>query len=322
MSSSKPHEFSHEEKIDFLKRLPPLELSYEPKLHKKVYADLFWIIPKGPKALIWYTFWNDQNVCLLITLNERGNYNDVKLFPSVFSSSLSLSTIIYGTFFYYNNLPHFTAEKLYYYKGIALHNKPVHYKINLLYELFLRDDIVQHSYSSRFLVVGLPAMTASYDEAMQLLDSLPYRTYGIGSIKYNNNNNNNLIEPPQLLNKTSSLLSTPTRLTSLNTNKTQVFKVKATIVADIYNLYDKQDEFVSIAAIPTYKTSVMMNALFRNIKENTNLDLLEESDDEEEFENNDIDKFVDLEKTLLMECVYLKRFQKWQPIKVYNKIGN
>jgi hypothetical protein len=131
-----------------------------------------------------------------------------------------------------------------------------------------------------------------------------------------------LIEPPQLLNKTSSLLSTPTRLTSLNTNKTQVFKVKATIVADIYNLYDKQDEFVSIAAIPTYKTSVMMNALFRNIKENTNLDLLEESDDEEEFENNDIDKFVDLEKTLLMECVYLKRFQKWQPIKVYNKIGN
>ena len=35
-----------------------------------------------------------------------------------------------------------------------------------------------------------------------------------------------------------------------------------------------------------------MNSLFRNIKENGNLDLLEESDDEEEFENIALDKFV------------------------------
>ena len=42
-----------------------------------------------------------------------------------------------------------------------------------------------------------------------------------------------------------------------------------------------------------------MNSLFRNIKENRNLDLLEESDDEEEFENTSLDKFVDLDKELL-----------------------
>ena len=62
----------------------------------------------------------------------------------------------------------------------------------------------------------------------------------------------------------------------------------------------------------------MMNALFRNIKENANLDLLEESDDEEEFENIQMDKFVDLEKTIAMECVYSKRFKKWQPVKIAN----
>ena len=33
------------------------------------------------------------------------------------------------------------------------------------------------------------------------------------------------------------------------------------------------------------KQVLMMNSLFRTIKENNNLDLLEESDDEEEFEN-------------------------------------
>lgn len=53
-----------------------------------------------------------------------------------------------------------------------------------------------------------------------------------------------------------------------------------------------------IAAIPDYKTSVFMNALFRNIKENRSLDALEESDDEDEFENTNIDKFVDLTKKL------------------------
>ena len=59
-----------------------------------------------------------------------------------------------------------------------------------------------------------------------------------------------------------------------------------------------------------------MNGLFRTIKENTNLDFLEESDDEDEFENIQLDKFVNLDKMVLMECVYLKRFQKWQPNKV------
>ena len=81
--------FTPEEKMQFLNRLPPLELSYEPKLHKKVYSPLYYIVPKGPKALVWYTYWKEQNVCLLIKLNERGNYSDVQLFSSVFSDQLA-----------------------------------------------------------------------------------------------------------------------------------------------------------------------------------------------------------------------------------------
>jgi hypothetical protein len=59
-----------------------------------------------------------------------------------------------------------------------------------------------------------------------------------------------------------------------------------------------------------------MNNEFRRIKENGNLDLLEESDDEEEFENVSVDKFVDLEKSLVMECVYMPRFRKWCPERI------
>jgi hypothetical protein len=82
-------------------------------------------------------------------------------------------------------------------------------------------------------------------------------------------------------------------------------------------LYNPNDNsFIGTAMIPTYKSSVFLNGLFRHIKENTNLDFLEESDDEDEFENTQLDKFVDLDKKILMECVFLKRFQKWQPVKV------
>ena len=59
-----------------------------------------------------------------------------------------------------------------------------------------------------------------------------------------------------------------------------------------------------------------MNKLFRNIKENQNLDALEESDDEEEFENINEDKFVYLEREFVFKCKYLKKFNMWVPIKL------
>jgi hypothetical protein len=59
-----------------------------------------------------------------------------------------------------------------------------------------------------------------------------------------------------------------------------------------------------------------MNKLFRKIKENDRLDALEESDDEEEFENENEDKFVYLDKTYNMICLYNYKFKKWYPIKV------
>ena len=60
----------------------------------------------------------------------------------------------------------------------------------------------------------------------------------------------------------------------------------------------------------------MMNNLFRDIKENNNLDALEESDDEEEFENIHPEKYVHLDRVYNMFCVYNKKFSRWYPIKI------
>ena len=107
-----------------------------------------------------------------------------------------------------------------------------------------------------------------------------------------------------------------------NSNEiSKVFYVKPDIQNDIYYLYKINTVNFSlisdeIAHIPDYKTSVLMNKLFRNIKENINLDSLEESDDEEEFENIQIDKFVDLNKTFKMRCIFNHKFRKWVPVNV------
>ena len=96
-----------------------------------------------------------------------------------------------------------------------------------------------------------------------------------------------------------------------------IFTIYADIPPDIYRLYTSMNEYVGIAHIPDLSTSIFMNSIFRNIKENTNLDLLEESDDEEEFENTSIDKFVDLQKNVRMKCIYNSVFNKWLPIQIY-----
>ena len=43
------------------------------------------------------------------------------------------------------------------------------------------------------------------------------------------------------------------------------------------------------------------------------------SDNEDEFENISEDKFVNIDKYIYMNCVYNKKFKKWEPIE---RVGN
>jgi hypothetical protein len=97
-----------------------------------------------------------------------------------------------------------------------------------------------------------------------------------------------------------------------------IFEVKADLQNDIYHIYafGKKSEriYCGITYIPNYTTSKYMNDIFRNIKENNNLDYLEESDDEDDFQNMSVDKYVDLKKCVPMECIYKHKFRRWVPL--------
>jgi len=56
-----------------------------------------------------------------------------------------------------------------------------------------------------------------------------------------------------------------------------------------------------------------MNGIFRKIKENVNLDAIEESDDVAE------DRYVDLTKEVWMEFGFLPKFKKWLPVKIADR---
>ena len=109
--------------------------------------------------------------------------------------------------------------------------------------------------------------------------------------------------------------------------RTCVFIVKADIQFDIYNLFASKDHtnnlvFYDVAFIPDYKTSVFMNNIFRKIKENQNIDYIEESDDEDDFQNTEENKYIDINKTVKMVFVFYNKFKRWVPIQLIRETNN
>jgi len=323
---------TYDEKVLLLKRLPSFELSYENILHKKVCGDVFMLIPKGKKAILWITYWKGQNICIVMPLNYSGNISihETELYQLCFSNEMAYGTLIYGTLFSVNNMKHFTFENILYYKGNHTENYSFHQQMNVFSTIFKNKEITQTIYTKKFIIVGMPVICNNYDEALKIKATLPYSVYAFNIYSLNSYVGllvikNEVYKSEAYKNeayKSEAYKSEPYKNEAYKSEpyKSEVFfKVKAAVDADIYHLYCANTETIyGVAMIPSYKTSVMMNSLFRNIKENSNLDLLEESDTEEEFENIEDSKFVDTTKTLVMKCIYMPKFRKWLPISVTN----
>jgi hypothetical protein len=229
-------------------------------------------------------------------------------------------TILYGTMFFNNNKKIFNVQDLFYYKGKPIENMKD--KFAIYGHLFTRD-IKQVLYNRNFVLFGLPLISKNFSELLQKIEFLPYPVQyiqyrylnkpDIHNVKYVKPNGHYISRSDQGRNQKDFR------------QREVIFKVKAEVQNDIYNLYaysktsGSSDYFYDIAYIPDYKTSVMMNKLFRKIKENDNLDALEESDSEEEFENERLDKYVFLEKTYFMVCLFNNKFKKWFPLRLANK---
>lgn len=288
-----------------LHNFPNIELSYEKKLHKKIHtADFYLTIPKGPKFFAWFQHYNEQPVCFFLKLYRNKQIDRVTIKSCCFHKSLCIGkgTILYGTIFCNNK--YFSVEDIFYFKNNNISHYNQREKFNTIHKLFT-ENIKQIYFGKKCIIFTLPLLSTNYNDL--IVKKIPYELYSIqhryinqGQIYFNEKIEKN--------------------------NQYAIFLVKPTIETDIYELFCQSNGYnikYGIADIPDYKTSVYMNSLFRNIKENRNLDLLEESDSEDEFQNIDISRFVYLDKIYYMKCVYNHRYNRWSPLNVIEtKISN
>jgi hypothetical protein len=319
--------FDEQERQYILNEFPKFELSYETMIHNKVHdANVLLAIPDGTKFFAWFTIYKDENALFLLELDSNKNIKNIQTAMTSFNDKLVYrdGTIFYGTNFKHNSSNFFCIEDLYYYKGDNYTNQSYLTKLRCLKQI-LQTDILATSLFNKYVIFGLPLMNTNFNSLLREIELLPYKISQI-SFRYFDSKKSVFVKYYKPNNNNSKLHET-NRGTIINNgyNNTsmanKIFKVKADIQNDIYNLYISKngvDEHHDIAFIPDYTTSVMMNKLFRNIKENNNLDALEESDDEAEFENDREDKFVFLDRAFKMICQYNYKFKRWMPLSLAN----
>jgi hypothetical protein len=280
-----------------MKRLPFFQVSYETVLHKKqtlraanpVYIG--W--PEGELCYLWLTFYLEHDICLLID-SAGGARQIAGAVRPVWAQGTLMRGVVgggaaAGVFF---------VDDLYWYKGTSLWQQPWGVKLGYL-RLFFAEQAAGLQLQCR-----LPNHApAAQPRASYSVHKCQLRSLTDGRAPFYN------IAAPAAQPGASA---TPLRA---------VFAVSAAPQYDIYYLHAYKNaqqprEKVDVACIMTMKTSVFMNHLFRRIRENVDLSLVEDTEDEADFENQDENKYTDLNKMILMECEYNPKYKKWTPCKV------
>jgi hypothetical protein len=332
-----------------------IKLSYENIIHKKVYnADINLAIPCGPKFYAWFYSFNNKNVCFLLELGPDNQIKNMRICNACFSSELSYGTILYGTLLQLYNREYFIIEDIHSYKNKTVGRENWENKFTIIHKL-LSSELKKVEYSSIFITFTMPLLSGQgkLNKLIEMTNKANYTIESVRFLSFNRAGNylfipyeefsstqvsqqyqKNIYKPisevnnSKIINKYSNHNKTyyPSNSYYKNENsitqyREKIFTVKPDVTNDIYHLFITNEHngvetLVDVAYIPNLSTSVMMNSLFRNIKENINLDALEESDDDEEFESDAVDKFVYLDKSLKMVCSLHPKFKKWVPVKV------
>jgi hypothetical protein len=328
-----------------LERFPQIELSYETTPHKKVPPsyNICLGIPVGKKCFVWFSFFGSQNQCFVLELNKDRKIGKVDRSSFNIDPSMFLGTLFYGTFYMPNEEKSteriFLIEDIFFYKGVPMKGLFFGEKLGFLENFFneynaTKTQKINNSFMIRLPILWEPLCKKNVDyECIYEIPSNYQKYYPIHHIQYRALHDVvpylNIFPTKKTIGANNStkpiddlILTKPAYKPDFYKQQYKlptVFVIKADISFDIYRLYaygaSKELIYYGIAYISNYKTSVFMNNIFRKIKENINIDFIEESDDEDDFENVEFDKYVDLKKSALIECKWVPKFKKWLPVK-------
>ena len=356
---------------NILKRFPSsIKLAYETQASSVLSSDydIGMAVPYGQKAYIWFTFFENQQVCCVCELTRNQVIGERVYFASCpFPKDFALGTIVSGVFVEKtctettDPAPSkvFLIDDIYVFKGYQMNANfqpsclglkikhmadfcsemdrmcetnptPIHFCIPMMWKF---DSTVHRQDQLQIQIENIP-----YDiKHLQYLSSRKVLPLMNVIIHKKPVWNPHIISDQESMHThsiwTSEHSSPPMPTWRLCFHRQIYFQpcyfwVEADLAFDVYHLYAKTSKpfhnkiLYQYAFVPDMATSKMLNGIFRHIKEDSNLDAIEESDSEEDFENVRESRFVNLHKTVLMECVFDKKFKKWIPTKVADKKVN
>jgi hypothetical protein len=329
---------------NIMNRFPQnFELSYETISHKKVPTDykLALAVPVGKKYFAWFSFYQNQNVLYMMELNKEKKIVKITIMDAKFNHELSLGSLLYGIFLPETN--QFVIEDIHYFCGIPMKNLQFGNKMFYIHKILENFVEKGNSKNVHFSVPVLWWFSSHNDENHKIPEEMKNKIeYPVHHIQYRSLDrvlpffNYSVQRKPFANSEQQQKQSLETIINDVKIpyanadfNKPQyrypsVFRVKADIRFDIYHLYayertERKMVYYNTAYIQNVKKSYFMNSIFRKIKENTNLDYIEESDDEEDFQNIDVDKYVDLNLEIPMECEFHSKFKRWIPMRIMPK---
>ena len=275
---------------NLLSQFPDIKRCYEKRVNKKPSDhDLCLAIPKGKKFFGWFTYYQDKPIFCLVDSTKQ----NIFIKYTSFNTDLC-NTIVYGTQLFYKSNETFSVEDILMFQSKYVNLCNYGEKLKLINYIF--ENLHCNQIEKKFLMFGIPYTASNINELYKNKD-IPYVVYCYQYRK--------LKQLSPYLNYIGD--------NNMNNNFT-TFKVTADNRQDIYKLYCKEG-FYGFASISKLQTSKLLNSIFREIKESSNLDLLEESDEEEEFQNINDNKY-NLNNTVFMICKYNKNFNSWEPQKI------
>jgi hypothetical protein len=336
-----------------LNRFPKFELSYETVSHKKVSSNddtrdsIAIAISLGRKYFIWYTYklGSSEDICYLIGLDKDKQICSVEKRECKIPKDYCFGTVVYGTMFESGDevdAPHiFIAEDIYYYCGTNLSNLCFGNRIGFLRD-YVKSNIdaniclplMWYVESGKEYTCIIPSELASkigytphHIQYREIRRVAPYVNIAIPKRGAISTTVAPVISSATVAQKiTASSIMNPIPRFDFGKPAYRypaVFNITADPQLDLYHLYAYGGSNVAVycglAGIQSFKTSIFMNKIFRHIRENANLDLAEESEDESDFENMDMNKYVNLDVVLPIECVFNAKHKKWIPVRLAKK---
>ena len=358
-----------------------MKISYEINTYKKVSADVFYIIPRGKKCIVWLTMYKGSPEVLFFDLDPR-DHTKIKfisiraLHPSQMfhiSDFEGRGTVLYGTLFVSSQQQVFAVENIHVYENVSVDNLTVLEKDGLLYKVFSKvanaaDQKVANATDQKVanatdqkqkasapfrhpatpetqVLFGVAVKYGTYAEALKASNTpsiIPYSVYAIQGRFRNQTDNKyyqNCQSQSQSQNQTQSQSQNQNQVQakgqvpskqplaqSQTQNYTQpstkIFMVQPEARVDMYTLRCPVTNEVESepAHVGDYKTSALLNSIFRNVKENASLDTAEESDDEDAFQNLQelqMTGYITCSRERAMVCSYNYKFKRWVPLHLH-----